>query len=193
MPHRLSPIHLFLAIALGLGLTSASLLGDEERDESRLVNDCGVNSLYLLLRLRSAEVELSNLRRILPHTEAHGLSMAEIQEASARYGVPLRGKRIGPDDVPIDRPTIVLLKSGANSGHFVVLEPVGVSGKKVMILDFPRPAQIVDYADLIAGDAWTGLALAPITPWERFGPWVMSGSGVGLAIVGLIYPRRRRR
>jgi hypothetical protein len=182
-----------MLLVFALCLAPAPLLGDEERDATRRINDCGVNSLYLLLRRHSATVDLSDLRRSLPSTEAHGLSMAEIQAASGRHGVPLRGKRIGPGDVPIDRPVIVLLKSSGSQGHFVVLEPVGVLGKKVMVLDFPRPAQIVDYADLMKGDDWTGLALAPVTPWERFGPWVASGAGVLLAILGLASPWKRRR
>ncbi len=193
MTHRRISILVPLMTALVLGLAPTPLLSDEEREASRLINDCGVNSLYLLLRLRSAETNLSELRRALPDTEAHGLSMAEIQATSGRYGVPLRGKRIGPGDVPIDRPTIALLKSGGGPGHYVVLEPVGVLGKRVMVLDFPRPAQVVDYADLMKGDAWTGLALAPITPWERFGPWAVSVAGVALAIFGLASPRVRRK
>ena len=95
-------------------------------------------------------------------------------------------------DVPLDRPTIVLLKSGESSGHFVVLEPVVVLGKKVMILDFRRPVRIVDYADLMRDAAWTGLALVPVTFWERTRPWVISGAGMLLTILGLASPLRRR-
>jgi len=173
--------------------TSSLLLGDVEREASRVINDCGVNSLYLLLRLRSAEVDLSELRRALPETEAHGLSMAEIQAASNRFGVSLKGQQIGPGDLPIDRPTIVLLKRGESQGHFIVLEPVGNLGKMVMVLDFPRPARIVAYADLMNEGGWTGLALQPVTAWERSGPWIASGLGVLLLILGIFAPWRRRK
>jgi len=180
-------------VVLGLVLGACPPRGAADEGD-RLINDCGVNSLYLLLRLCSAEVDLAEVRRALPDTRNHGLSMAEIGAASGRYGVSLRGERIEPGDVPIDRPMIVLLKSGEEGqGHFVVLEPVGVLGKKVMVLDFPRPARIVDYTDLMKGGDWTGLALAPVTPWERFGPWLASGVGVLLVTLGVVSPWRRRR
>ncbi len=182
-----------MTLFLGLAGTPAMSLADDDRDASRLINDCGVNSLYLLLRLRSADVDLTELRRSLPDTEAHGLSMAEIQAVSHRYGVPLKGRQIRAADVPIDRPTIVLLKSSEGRGHFVVLEPVGTLGKMVMVLDFPRPVRIVTYADLMNGPDWTGLALAPVTAWERVGPWIASGAGVSLVVLGLTAPWRRRQ
>lgn len=192
MTHRPTSIRMILTIASCLGLVPTPLLGDDERDASRPINDCGVNSLYLLPRLRSAEVDLSEVRRALPDTEAHGLSMAEIQAGSGRHGVPLRGRRIGPGDVPIDRPVIALLKSREDTGHFVVLQPVGVLGKMAMVLDFPRPVRLIAYADLMRGDDWTGLALAPISTWERYRPWILSGVGVSLAILALASPWRRR-
>lgn len=169
-------------IALGLSGTTAPAAADEG---DRIINDCGVNSLYLLLRLRSTEVDLAELRRTLPDTEAQGLSMAEIRAASGRYGVPLRGRRLGPGDVPIDRPTIALLKPSDGQGHYVVLEPVGIRVRAVMVLDFPRPPRIVDYADLMRGGDWTGLALVPVTLWDRSGPWIISGTGVLLVLSGL--------
>ena len=95
--------------------------------------------------------------------------------------------------MPLDRPTIVLLRLGESQGHFVVLEPVGNLGKMVMVLDFPRPARIVAYADLMKEGGWTGLALAPVTAWERSGPWIVSGLGVSLLILGLFAPWRRRK
>lgn len=179
----------FTLMIASVGLALSSSPGDEEREASRLINDCGVNSLYLLLRLRSAEVDLAELRRALPSTEAEGLSMSEIQAASGRRGVPLRGVRIGPGNVPIDRPVITLLRPGGGMGHFVVLEPVGVLGKMVMVLDFPRPARVVDYAELMKHGDWTGLALAPVSTRERLGPWALSGLGAAIAGLGLAWPR----
>jgi len=171
---------MFIGITLmiaSVGLALSSSPGDEEREASRLINDCGVNSLYLLLRLRSEEVDLAELRRALPSTEAEGLSMSEIQAASGRRGVPLRGVRIGPGDVPIDRPVITLLRPGGGMGHFVVLEPVGVLDKMVMVLDFPRPARVVDYAELIKHGDWAG-AGAGVDP-GAVGPVGPLGAGGG--------------
>ncbi len=190
MSLRRSAVASIVVLALGLSASMASGAADEGE---RIINDCGVNSLYLLLRLRSTEVDLAELRRTLPDTEAQGLSMAEIGAASGRYGVPLRGRRLGPDDVPIDRPTIALLKPSDGQGHYVVLEPVGFRGRAVMVLDFPRPPRIVDYADLMRGGDWTGLALVPVTLWDRSGPWISSGTGVLLVLAGLAPVWKRRR
>ena len=180
-----------VVVALLVGFSAAGAAGDTAEGD-RLIKDCGVNSLYLLLRLCSASVDLAELRATLPDTRANGLSMTELQAASARHGVVLRGKRIGPGDVPIDRPMITLLRSDGDQGHFVVLEPVGVLGKSVMVLDFPRPAQIVAYADLMKSGGWTGLALAPATHWERIGRWAACAAGVSLTAFGLAWTRVRR-
>lgn len=177
-------------VAVLIGLSGAGALG-ETAEGDRLIKDCGVNSLYLLLRLCSTNADLAKLRATMPDTRANGLSMAEIQAASAKHGVVLQGKRIGLGDVPIDRPMITLLRSDGDQGHFVVLEPVGVLGKSVMVLDFPRPAQVVAYSDLLKASGWTGLTLAPVTSWERFGPWSASGVGVLLLVLGLTSPWTR--
>jgi len=171
-------------VALLVVLPVAGVLG-ETAEGDRLIKDCGVNSLYLLLRLCSSPANLSELRATLPDTRANGLSMAEVQAASGRHGVPLRGRRIGMGDVPLDRPVIAFLQAKESQGHFVVLEPVGVLGKSVMVLDFPRPARIMSYADLIQSNEWTGLVLSPVTSWERFGPWAASAAGVSLVFLGL--------
>ena len=184
----MSSIRTAFVIGVCLSLGSTRLLGDEEREAYRLINDCGVNSLYLLLRLRSAEGDLADLRRSLPDTKPHGLSIAEIQATAEHHGVSLRGRRIGLGDVPIDRPVIAFLKRGEDQGHFVVLEPVGNMGKMVMVLDFPRPARIVADKDLMNGDNWTGLVLTPVTTWERFGPWIASSLGVyGSLVAGNLF------
>ena len=177
--------------ALVVGILAPGAAG-QDAEADRLAQDCGVNSLYVLLQLRDATPDLAQLRAGLPDTRANGLSMAGIQAASGRHGVPLRGRWVGPGDVPIDRPMIALLRPEGASGHFVVIEPVGVLGKSVLVLDFPRPPQIMAYADLIGSAAWTGLTLAPVTAPERFGPWAAAAVGVALVGWGLAARRTRR-
>lgn len=180
-----------LFVASIVGLSAAGAAGQAPEDD-QLAKDCGVHALYLLLRLCAADTDLTQLRATLPDTRADGLSLAEIRDAAARRGVTLRGRRIGPQDVPIDRPMIAHLRPGEGRGHFVVIEPVGTLGKSVMVLDFPRPPRVVAYADLIGSDAWTGLALAPATAQERFGPWIATGLGAVLVALGVAAPRLRR-
>ena len=165
---------LFLPIGLGWVVATASGASDEEK---RLINDCGVNALYLLLRLQAVDVDLGQLRQALPDTSANPLSMADLQSVARRYGVSLRGRRINFQATVIDRPSIALLRSNDGRGHFVVLEPIGSQGTMVKILDFPRPIHVVDFASLAKSSAWTGLILVPATIWENLSPWVACGTG----------------
>jgi ABC-type bacteriocin/lantibiotic exporter with double-glycine peptidase domain len=115
-------------------------------------------------------VNLSDLRRALPHPGRDGLSMADLQSAASIFGVGLRETRIRREDFPLDRPVIALL-STEDDGHFVVLQPVGTTGTMAMVCDFPRPPRIVDYASLSDSEGWNGLALVPVRPWESAFPY----------------------
>ena len=166
---------LFLSVGLGWAVGAASGASDEGK---RLINDCGVNALYLLLRLRAVDVDLGQLRQALPDTSANLLSMADLQSVARQYGVSMRGRRVTSQGTMIDRPTIALMRSDGGRGHFVVLEPFGNQDKMVKILDFPRPIHVADFDTLTKNTAWTGLILSPITVWERSTPWAASGLGI---------------
>ncbi|MGO9464971.1 MAG: cysteine peptidase family C39 domain-containing protein [Isosphaeraceae bacterium] len=144
--------------------------------DDKRINDCGTNCLYLMFRLCRRSVDLSELRRLLPSPDASGLSMEQLRLAAGARGLTLRGARIGPRDVPLDRAAIILLDI-AGKGHFVVLAPAGKTGTVVLVLDFPRPPRAVDYSRLLSSRSWTGKALVPLTVYERaaaFMPWLAS-------------------
>lgn len=182
--------HLIISSVLPLGLWASPALG-LVGDGGRSSKDCGITSLYVLLSLCSRQVDLSELRERLPDPGGRGLSMAEIQAASRSFGASLRGTRVTRNDLPIDRPMIVLFRSGGK-GHFLVLQPVGSRGKMVMVLDFPRPCRIAGYSELMESAGWTGLALRPVSRWER--PWIYlaAAAGGGLTALGLAVPLWRR-
>jgi ABC-type bacteriocin/lantibiotic exporter with double-glycine peptidase domain len=165
---------------------------DHGADSDRRINDCGVNGLYALLRLCGRHADLAAVRAALPEPGDKGLSMAQLAAAADRLGQPVRGVRLRPEDFPLDRPAIVLLRTGEDSGHFVVVRPVGRTGTLVTLLDFPRPPRLVDVARLRSGAGWTGLALVPALPHERAAPYVAGAAALGLAAVGLTGARRRR-
>lgn len=177
--------------ALALAATLAAP-ARADRDADRRVNDCGVNGLYVLLRLCGRDPDLDAVRATLPEPGPKGLSMAQLAAAAERLGQPVRGVRLRPADFPLDRPAIVLLQTGEDSGHFVVVRPVGRTGTLVTRLDFPRPPRVVDAARLRAADDWTGLALVPVWPHERAAPYVAGAAAVGLATVGARGLSRRR-
>jgi hypothetical protein len=187
MRHRL-PSRQILAVVLLVAALSGASVAAADIDR---INDCGVNCLYVLLRLDSRDVDLAELRRALPHPGEEGLSMADLRNAAARFGTHLRGARLRREDLPLDRPVIALLGS-EGIGHFVVLEPVGTTGTMAMLLDFPGPPRIVDYSSLLTMRGWNGFALVPVRPWERALPYAV-GITASVLVPPLIYAPWRRR
>ena len=45
--------------------------------------------------------------------------------------------------------------------YFLVIRPIGHTGKLVQVIDSDQPTRVMDKADLIASDQWTGLVLVP--------------------------------
>ena len=58
----------------------------------------------------------------------------------------------------IDRPMLVFLRRKGH-GHYVVVRPVGHTGKLVQVIDNFGPPEVVDKATLLASPVWTGIAL----------------------------------
>ena len=78
----------------------------------------------------------------------------------------LIGIRLEKSVDAIDRPMLVFLKRGSH-GHFVVIRPIGHTGKLVQVIDSARGTEVVDKSDLINSPDWTGLALIPVrTDWQ---------------------------
>ena len=81
-------------------------------------------------------------------------------EASLALGLPLRGVSLDLTDTPLDRPALVHLKRG-NEGHFVVIRPVGHSGKLVQVIDPIDGVEVLDTQVLLSSAFWTGHAFDP--------------------------------
>lgn len=96
--------------------------------------DCGVNALFVLLRLEGVPVTLDRLEATLPRRQPDGYSMAELAAAARSLGLSLEGVRFDRGDRPPDRPAIMFLKDG-QGGHFAVLRPVGTTGTMVQVID----------------------------------------------------------
>jgi ABC-type bacteriocin/lantibiotic exporter with double-glycine peptidase domain len=141
--------------------------------------------------LRACErgVDLARLRASIPAPGALGLSMADLQEAARRQGLPLRGVKLSIHEFPLEHPAIVLMKEG-DRGHYVVVQPTGTTGTVALLLDFPHPPRSVDYTDLLARPDWTGLALVPKR--SNWLAWATGGVAVasGLALARTNTKRR---
>ncbi len=95
-------------------------------DEDDPINDCGVNALYTLLRIEGRQISLEAVRRVLPPPGPNGLSMQALVDTGRGLGLRLEGVKLSPSEAP-DRPMILLLKT-QETGHFVVVRPVGTLG-----------------------------------------------------------------
>jgi hypothetical protein len=165
--------------------------GAEPEETTKL--DCGVNALFVLLRLEGRPVTLDHLESALPPRHTDGYSMAELSTAAGSLGLDLEGVRFTKGDKALNRPAIAFLKD-ATGGHFAVLRPVGVTGTMVQVIDPPHAPWIADYDRLFAAQPWMGRILIPSDPWlSRHKASVLAGlGGVVLLVAGLKSLSRQR-
>ena len=148
-------------------------------------NDCGLNALYLLCRLENRDVSLSQLIQSLPSPKSVGYSMEELADAAKSRGLVLEGRHWDHINKVISRPVIAYL-SGSPTGHFVVLCPVGTTGKMVQIIDPPHAPRIVDISRLASGRNWTGRILV-----RRDNRSYVIAICIALGVVAGVYALRR--
>ncbi len=147
-----------LIVALAM---TARVAGAEETTKL----DCGVNALFVLLRLEGRPATLEDLEAALPRSQhPGGYSMAELSAAAASLGLGLEGVRLAQGDAGLKRPAIAYLKD-SQGGHYVAIRPVGNTGTMVQVIDPPHPAIIMDHDRLLASAKWTSRILVPGDPW----------------------------
>ena len=142
---------------------------DDSLASSETSYDCGTIALYTLLRLSGRPTELSVLETRLPLPKAAGYSMLELRNAAYACGLSCAGMRVSKSDRQPAAPILAFLTDGTH-GHYVVVRPVGHTGKLVQVLNLNRESVVLDAADLYGSPEWTGLALIPDPPrWLRAG------------------------
>lgn len=144
---------------------------------------CGAQSLFLLASLEGVSLDFTKLETCLPEPGPGGYSMLELREAASRLGFRLIGVRIEQIESAIDRPMIAFLNRPPH-GHFVVIRPIGHTGRLVQVLDPSAEAYVVDAGRLFRSKDWTGAVLMVDQPdWvSRFGGLLLISAGVGTAI-----------
>ena len=125
--------------------------------------DCGTLSLYTLMRIEGKATDLHQISSRLPTPPANGFSMRELRDAARGLGFDLRGVRLHDDGRFGDEPALVFLNRSPH-GHFVVVRPVGHTGKIVQVFDSVRSPVTAEIDDLRRSPEWTGLALVPARP-----------------------------
>ena len=151
--------------------------------------DCGPNSLVMLLRLAGHEVALDEVKQALPPRHGVGYSLAELQSAASKFGLSLNGIRLDKSDLPLVQPAIAFLYS-AGEGHFILMRPVGTTGKVVQVIDPPFAPAIMDYEKLLASRSWTGRMLIRQTTAEWFFSWIWVTIPFLLLLAGANLARR---
>jgi hypothetical protein len=114
-----------------------------------------------------------------------GYSMKQLRAAAAARGLRLSGVRLSKDIGRLGAPALLHFQRQQH-GHFVVVLPVGHSGKLVQVLDGERPAVVVYAAEVSHMPGWTGLALVPERPnWLA---WAAGGIALasGLALAAML-------
>ncbi len=194
---------MFLVVCAG-SLLQATSGGDHPKGEEDTAQTevatgaedrgCGAHALYVLLRLEGKPAELTIITSHLGATGAAGLSMSRLKAASAALGLALKGVRLDPDLRALDRPVIAYVELEGH-GHFLVLRPIGHTGKLVQLIDSARPdPEVYDFNEVIHDPRWTGLLLVPerqVTPLTLVGS-LLSFTGLGLLGIAALSRHRRR-
>jgi hypothetical protein len=124
--------------------------------------DCGTLALYTLLSLEGRPADLRALERALPPPNRQGFSLADLRRAAGVSGLSVRGVKLRSDQ-PLERPALAFVKRGQH-GHYLVIRPVGHTGKLVQTIDPSGEVDVIEAADLCSRPEWTGLALVPDRP-----------------------------
>ena len=151
--------------------------------------DCGTLSLYILLRLEGKTTDLGQITSHLPPVPAAGYSMKELRDAAQDLGLDLTGVKLRNVGRLDDGPSILYLNKGGH-GHFVVIRPVGHTGKMIQMFDSARYPTLLDVDSFRNSQEWTGLVL--IKPaHSRFVPYSGIAMSICLVSFGLLILMKR--
>jgi ABC-type bacteriocin/lantibiotic exporter with double-glycine peptidase domain len=153
---------------------------------------CGPIALYLLARMEGRAADLAHVQsRVVIGTDGSS-TLDHLRQAADSLGLQSEAVLLKRTDWPLDRPAILHLDRGS-SGHFVVIRPVGHTGKLVQVIDAPDQVEVMDFDQLASDPSWTGAALVPthkaIAPWRR----ILLALTLAAGPVALWYVLKHRR
>ncbi len=118
---------LFTVVLLSSLLRASGLRAGSAEEYLR---DCGRNCLFILLTDLGHATDLDAVIRALPPRPPAGFSMSELQSAASALGLRLQGVRFDRGQLPLRKPAIAYINP-SGEGHFILLRPVGSTGKVV--------------------------------------------------------------
>jgi hypothetical protein len=153
-----------------------------EQDIWRTQNRCGVNSLYVFLRLSGQSASYDDLLRRVPVGKS-GTSMADLKRLVSADDIPCSVIRTTPENLPDQRlPAIAYVwNASLNNGHFVVL--THASQKSVRFIDGTAGNASVETMNKFA-KRWDGHLLVR-TDRDQTATYLWCAiGGLGLGLVG---------
>jgi hypothetical protein len=163
------------AVALGLLSLPAQAAPAAE-------HQCGVRALHLLLRLGGGGAPFDELVAQAPPPPPGGYTMLDLKRLARRFDLGLEGFRLPAEAPVIDRPMLMHLNRDEH-GHYVVVRPVGHTGKLVQVLDPSGSVEVLDAEALAASPAWTGHVLAERRSILSPALLLLPAFGLGLLLV----------
>jgi hypothetical protein len=156
----MSGARLVATVGLLAILTSGVVRASGESPASATIYDCGTLAVYNLLRLEGREVTLTTIERHLGRPARRGYSLKELRRSASACGLELEGVLLPKSGKAPSRAALVYLDRQPD-GHFLLIRPVGLTGKLVQVFDSNEAPYVLDAALLHASPEWTGLALVP--------------------------------
>jgi hypothetical protein len=151
----------------------------------RAGRECGLDSLFVLLRLTGFDVTFDQTRAAVP-IGPMGTTLLELQQAASRLGAKTTLSRCSMAQLmDMPKPVIAYLpkRAGGPVGHFVVVVTADKTGVEVVDGDI---AAILRYSPSHFEAEWSGHLLAPAPPqtWARPLTWAaVAGVWLGIGFV----------
>src|SRR5262249_50754922 len=139
-------------------------------------------AIYYLLALEGRPTVLNDIVAALPPPQLRGRSMGELSNAAGACGLTLLGVDLSTRECNVpDRPFLAFVKRNGH-GHFIVVRPIGHTGKLVQVFDGFHTPEIVDWINLFKSREWTGLAMIPRrVDWRSY-----ASLGLGILFVTVV-------
>lgn len=178
------------ALVLSSISVAARVFADDATDPPPQAYDCGTLALYTLFHLEGQRVGLRDLEAALPAPPHSGFSMKQLRDAARSLGVHLAAVHL-PKTGPWDRPALVFTRRGPH-GHFLVVRPIGHTGKMVQLIDSLGDPDVLDISDIVKSPEWTGLALIPSrATWPARIGWALLSGAIAVPIIPRLASRLR--
>ncbi|MDR2642688.1 MAG: hypothetical protein LBC74_07830 [Planctomycetaceae bacterium] len=158
--------------------------------------DCGPNALYVLMKLEGYNVEIEQVKKLIPLDPIKGCSMESLIRASAELGFPVEARFVKPSNLSkVSRPFILhgITSQEKNIGHFIVVVDFDKKKKNYALID-PIRETFGWNPETSVLHGYSGYVIVPKYSSNR--KWnIISGVTLivcGIGVLVLLYLKRRK-